>query len=91
MMLTIPIIPGLLESGASCFGGGGGAGGWRNAFDGGWVGSATKAQIPTVAACAWVGVVATAAPKGCIPALGGTPVQTPKAGKTGGDMVAAKP
>jgi hypothetical protein len=27
MMLTIPIIAGLLESGASCFGGGGG-GGW---------------------------------------------------------------
>jgi hypothetical protein len=27
IMLTIPIIPGLLESGASCFGGGGG-GGW---------------------------------------------------------------
>jgi hypothetical protein len=78
----------------------------RNAFDGGWVGSATKAQIPTFAACAWVGVVATAAPKECIPVLGGTPTQAPKecipalggtptrapkAGKTGGDMVAAKP
>jgi hypothetical protein len=62
-----------------------------NAFDGGWVGSATKAQIPTAAACAWVGVVATAAPKECIPALGGTSARAPKAGNTGGDMVVAKP
>jgi hypothetical protein len=63
----------------------------RNAFDGGWVGSATKAQIPTVAACAWVGAAAAAAPKECISALGGTPAREPKAGKTGGDMVAAEP
>jgi hypothetical protein len=63
----------------------------RNAFDGGWVGSATKAQIPTVAACIWVGVVATAAPRECIPALGGTSMRAPKAGKTSGDMVVAKP
>jgi hypothetical protein len=63
----------------------------RNAFDGGWVGSATKAQIPTVAACAWVGVAAAAAPKECMSALGGTSARAPKAGKTGGDMVAAEP
>jgi hypothetical protein len=63
----------------------------RNALDGGWVGSATKAQIPTVAACARVGVVAAAVPKECMPALGGTPARAPKAGKTGGDMVAAEP
>jgi hypothetical protein len=44
-----------------------------------------------VAACAWVGVVATVAPKECIPALGGTPTRAPKVGKTGGDMVAAEP
>jgi hypothetical protein len=44
MILTMPIIPELLESGASCFGGGGGVAGC-NAFDGGWLGSATKAQI----------------------------------------------
>jgi hypothetical protein len=63
----------------------------RNALDGGWVGSATKAQIPTVVACAWVGVVATAAPKECIPVPGATPVRAPKARKTGGDTVAAEP
>jgi hypothetical protein len=63
----------------------------HNAFDGGWVGSATKAQIPTVAACAWVGMVATTALKECIPARGGTPARAPKAGNTSGDMVAAKP
>jgi hypothetical protein len=32
------------------------------AFDGGWVGSATKAQIPKVAARAWAGAVAAMAP-----------------------------
>jgi hypothetical protein len=63
----------------------------RNAFDGGWVGSATKVQIPTIAACAWVGVAAAVAPKECTSALGGTPARAPKAGKTGGDMVAAEP
>jgi hypothetical protein len=55
------------------------------------VGSVTKAQIPKVIACVWVGVVATAAPKECILALVGTPAWAPKAGKTGGDMVAAEP
>jgi hypothetical protein len=44
----------------------------RNAFNGGWVGSSTKAQIPTVAACAWVGVAAAAVPKERMSALGGT-------------------
>jgi hypothetical protein len=63
----------------------------RNAFNGGWVGSATKAQIPTVAACAWVGVAAAAVPKERMSVLGGTPARSPKAGKTGGDMVAAEP
>jgi hypothetical protein len=62
----------------------------RNAFDGGWVGSATKVQIPTVAACAWVGEAAAAAPKECMFALGGTPAWAPKAGKIGGDMAAAR-
>jgi hypothetical protein len=59
-------------------------------FDGGWVGSATKAQIPKVVARAWVGVVAAAAPRECILALVGTPTRAPKAGKTGGDMVAVE-
>jgi hypothetical protein len=57
-------------------------------FDGGWVGSATKAQIPKVAARAWVVVVVAAAPRECILALVGTPTRVPKAGKTGGVMVA---
>jgi hypothetical protein len=63
----------------------------RNVFDGGWLGSATKAQIPTVAACAWVGAAAAAAPKECMTAVGGTLAWAPKAGKIGGDMVAAGP
>jgi hypothetical protein len=42
------------------------------AFDGGWVGSATKAQIPKVAACAWVEAVAVVAPKERMLALAGT-------------------
>jgi hypothetical protein len=61
------------------------------AFDGGWVGSAMKAQILTVAACAWAGAAAAVVPKECILALAGTPVWAPKAGKTGDDMVAAEP
>jgi hypothetical protein len=63
----------------------------HNAFDGGWVGSATKVQILTVAACAWVGAAAAAALKECMSALGGTPAWAPKAGKIDGDMVAARP
>jgi hypothetical protein len=61
------------------------------AFDGGWVGSATKAQIPKVAACAWVGAVAAVAPKECMLALAGTLAWAPQAKKAGGDMVAVKP
>jgi hypothetical protein len=63
----------------------------RNAFDGGWLGSATKAQIPTIAARAWEGAVAAAAPKASMTAVGGTPAWAPKAGKIGGDMVVAGP
>jgi hypothetical protein len=61
------------------------------AFDGGWVGSATKAQIPKVAACAWVGVVAVVVPKECTLVLAGTLAWAPQAGKTGGDTVAVEP
>jgi hypothetical protein len=59
-------------------------------FDCGWVGSATKAQISKVVGRAWVGVVVAAAPRECILALVGTPARAPKAGKTGGDMVAVE-
>jgi hypothetical protein len=89
MMLTIPIIPGSLESGASCFGEVVVVVGHKT-FDGGWVGSATKAQTPKVVARAWVGVAAIAALRECIPVLVGTPARAPKAGKTGGDMVAVE-
>jgi hypothetical protein len=71
-------------------GGGGGVAG-RNAFDGGWLGSATKAQIPTTAARAWEGAAAAATPRVCMTAVGGTHVRVPKAGKIGGDMVVAGP
>jgi hypothetical protein len=63
----------------------------RNAFDGGRLGSATKAQIPTIAARAWEGAAAAAAPKVCMTAVGGMHAQVPKAGKIGGDMVVAGP
>jgi hypothetical protein len=72
MMLTIPIIPELLESGASCFGGGGVVADCK-AFDGGRVGSATKAQIPKVAACVWVEAVAPVVRKERMLVLVGTP------------------
>jgi hypothetical protein len=62
----------------------------RNAFDGGRLGSATKAQIPMIAARAWEGAAA-AAPKACMTAVGGTHAWVPKAGKIGGDMVVAGP
>jgi hypothetical protein len=90
MMLAMPIIPELLESGASCFGGGGGVA-VCNAFDGGRLGSATKAQISTIAARAWEGAAAATAPKVCMTVVGGTHVRVPKAGKIGGDMVVAGP
>jgi hypothetical protein len=90
MMLTMPINPELLESGASCFGGGGRVAG-RNAVDGGRLGSATKAQIPTLAARAWEEAAAATVPKACMTAVGGTYAWVPKAGKIGGDMVVAGP
>jgi hypothetical protein len=63
----------------------------RNAFDGGWLGSATKAQILTLAACAWEEEAAAAAPTACTAVVGGTHAGVPKAGKIGGEMVAAGP
>jgi hypothetical protein len=90
MMLTMPIIPELLESGASCFGGGGGRD-WRSAFDGGWLGSATKAQIPTIVVRAWEGTAAAAAPRVCMTVVGGMHARVPTAGRIGDDMVVAGP
>jgi hypothetical protein len=60
-------------------------------FDGGWLGSAMKAQVPTVAAYAWEGATVAAVPKACTTAVGGTPAWAPEAGKIGGDMVEAGP
>jgi hypothetical protein len=58
------------------------------AFDGGWVGLAIKAQIPKVAADAWVEVVAAVALKGRTFVVAGTPASVPKVGKAGaGDTV----
>jgi hypothetical protein len=62
-----------------------------NAFDGGRLGSATKAQIPKLAARAWEEVAAAAAPKACMTVVGGTHAWVPKARKIGGDMVVAGP
>jgi hypothetical protein len=89
MMLTMLIIPELLESGASCFGGGGGGG--CNAFDGGRLCSAMKARIPTIAARAWEGAAAAAAPKECTTAVGGMHARVPKAGRIGDGKVVAGP
>jgi hypothetical protein len=61
------------------------------AFGGVWVGSATKAQIPKMAAYAWEGVVATVAPKGRTFVVAGTPASTPKVGKaSAGDTTAVE-
>jgi hypothetical protein len=90
MMLIMPIIPELLELGASCLVEVVGVVG-RNAFDGGRLGSATKAQIPTIATRAWEGAAAAAAPKVCMTAVGGTHARALKAGKIGGVMVVAGP
>jgi hypothetical protein len=62
-----------------------------NAFDGGRLGSATKAQIPTIAARAWEGTAAAAEPKVCMTAVGGMHARVPKAGRIGDDMVVAGP
>jgi hypothetical protein len=63
----------------------------RNAFDGGRLGLATKAQILTLAARAWEEAAAAAAPMACMAAVGGTHAGVPKVGKIGGEMVAAGP
>jgi hypothetical protein len=60
-------------------------------FGGVWVGSSTKAQIPKMAAYAWVEVVATVATKGRTFVEAGTPATAPKVGKAGaGDTTAAE-
>jgi hypothetical protein len=63
----------------------------RSAFDGGRLGSATKAQIPTIAARAWEGVAVAAAPKVCMIAVGGMHARVPTIGRIGDDMVVAGP
>jgi hypothetical protein len=61
------------------------------AFGGVWEGSATKAQIPKMAAYAWVEVVATVAPKGRTFVAARTPATVPKVGKAGaGDTAVVK-
>jgi hypothetical protein len=61
------------------------------AFDGGRVGSATKAQRPKVTAYAWVEVVAAMVTKGQTFVVIGTPASTLKVGKIGaGDTTAVK-
>jgi hypothetical protein len=62
-----------------------------NVFDGGRLGSATKAQIPTIAARAWEGEVAAAAPKVCMTAVGEMHARVPKAGRIGDGKVVAGP
>jgi hypothetical protein len=62
-----------------------------NVFDGGRLGSATKAQIPTIAARAWEGAAAAAVPKVCMTAVGGMHARVPKAGRIGDDKVVAGP
>jgi hypothetical protein len=61
----------------------------RNAFDGRRLGSATKAQILTLAARAWEEAAAAAAPKVCMIAVSGTHAWVPKARRISGDMVVA--
>jgi hypothetical protein len=63
----------------------------RSVFGGGRLGSATKAQIPTIAACAWEGAAAAAAPKMCNTAVGGKHARVPTTGRIGDDMVEAGP
>jgi hypothetical protein len=59
------------------------------AFDGGWVGSATKAQIPKVVAYAWVEVVVAVPLKGRMFVVAGTLASAPKVGKAGAGDTAA--
>jgi hypothetical protein len=63
----------------------------RSVFDGGRLGSATKAQIPTIAVRAWEGAAVAAAPKVCMTAVGGMNARVPMAGRIGDDMVVAGP
>jgi hypothetical protein len=61
------------------------------AFDGGRVGSATKAQRPKVTAYAWVEVVAAVVLNGRTFVVAGMPASAPKVGKTGeGDTTSVK-
>jgi hypothetical protein len=62
-----------------------------NVFDGERLGSATKARTPKIAACAWEGAAAAAAPKVCMIVVGGMHVRVPKAGRIGGGKVVAEP
>jgi hypothetical protein len=62
-----------------------------NAFDGGRLGSATKAQTPTIAVRAWEGAAAAAAPKVCMTAVGGMHAWVPKARRIGDGKVVAGP
>jgi hypothetical protein len=63
----------------------------HSAFDGGRLGSATKAQIPTIAARAWEGAAAAATPKVCMTAVGEMHARVPTAGRIGDDTVVAGP
>jgi hypothetical protein len=62
-----------------------------NVFDGERLGSATKARTPKIAARAWEGAVAAAAPRVCMTAVGGMHVRVPKVGRTGYGKVVAGP
>jgi hypothetical protein len=62
-----------------------------SAFGGGRLGSATKAQIPTIVARALEGAAAAAAPKVCMTAMGGMHARVPTVGRIGDDMVEAGP
>jgi hypothetical protein len=62
------------------------------AFDGGRVGSVTKAQIPKVTACVWVEMVAAVVPKGRTFVVAEMPTSALKVGKAGGGgTVAVEP
>jgi hypothetical protein len=62
-----------------------------NVFDGGRLGSATKARIPKIAARAWEGAAAAVAPKVCMTAVGGKHARVPKVGKIGDGTVVVGP
>jgi hypothetical protein len=60
-------------------------------FDGGRLGSATKARRPRIAAHAWEGAEVAVAPKVYMAAVGGRHARVPKVGKAGDGMVVAWP